>query len=236
MSNYDFALMEQLFEAINCARLSKKTMYVFFDEGRWWYSGKLPKYSVNFYIAYATGEADRSGDTEEITAEAWNAFFVQSKKKFRKPVKIRKKNKKRSRFVSKCKKMFLGTCAFSPYIAIAISTILFHLLGKPVDWSITFVMALAMSPLSLMFILVALHKPKNGRIASLASNVAINAHTIIFLQLMAMRECSQFELITKMFPWAIMLSMLMSGVALLLMYDNEIGISNASDGIADAVI
>lgn len=221
MDSKTLNIMDQLAGAVNTARTASKTIYVFKDGDGWGFSGKMPRNQPNFYIVYPDGDFDQLGEVPRISFGDWGEYLSQVEQPPRFALPPAKAEKKGS-LVDPAKKIFITYCAFSPFIALA-ATFIFHHFAPITDfWTLAFYAAAFCSPLSLIFSLSALQKPKNGKIATMCSMLASDSHLMFYggLWLISFHGSEIVHPVGTAI--ALMASLLLSGLALLLMYDNDL--------------
>ena len=167
-------IMEQLSEAMNGATTTRRTMYVFRHDERWWYSGKLPHDAAEFYIAYPSGDTGTvSTCAPELTSDDWNAFRLTHGGKLQPtgPRKKRLANKKTRatkgsrRLMSHFKTIFHGLLRLRrPHIAFCLCALLASMGGiANADlWPLAMPVCLVCIPLTLLWIVCALHRAPFG--------------------------------------------------------------------------
>ena len=116
------------------------------------------------------------------------------------------------------KKIFCYYAAFSPHIAFAMSVLLYKYMAMDL-WNFSFIITLFSIPLLLILYFILLYNPKSesmavGSVTLLANScMALIAHIYYLLQ--KPETDSLYLMIT------LMLSLMCSGVGLLMMIDNE---------------
>lgn len=220
MEQKTYHLMEQLIEAANSARSSRRNMYVFLEDGKWWFSGQVPESATDFYVAYPSGQIDGAGNAPNIGPTDWNEFFEMSGETFKPPViPVSKKIKAERRFQVTQKKIFVGYSAFAPYIAMAMAMCFSRLFESSLNMPLLFMSIIVTIPLSVVFVLVSLFRPKDPKTAMLAAMLALDAHTMFYGHLVYLHSTNAQNLMP--FVFTTMVSMGFSGIALLLIWDNE---------------
>ncbi len=211
MTSDENSILENLTDAIALSRSVKHKIYVFFDGQNWGYSGKLPPEANRYYVAYPNGKLDQSNCPEifPTSLEPNDAVEV-----------IVKHENKVLKFMNGIKKYFIGYCAFSPYIALIFCLLFFHRTNGDLQdfFKLAFTVCLFCVPLSATFALIALHRPKSSRIAAMASMMASDSHIIFYSGLWAAATISPNP---NIMIGATMLSMLLAGIALLFLWDND---------------
>jgi hypothetical protein len=223
MKTETLTIMEQLSEAMNGASATGRTMYVFRHDERWWYSGKLPHDVSEFYIAYPSGDTDRSICTAEITPEDWNSFWqARGGKKplaLRKNRRVKKVKKGSWNLMSHFKQYFMGYCAFAPHIAFCLCVILAALGGinHAEMWALAMPVCMVCVPLTLLWIISALHRARSETVGILGATLAVEAHFAFYVHLALIATRSTED--SGLFLFTIVGSLAFSGVALLLLWD-----------------
>lgn len=218
MNPETFNILDQLAGAISLARDTGKMVYVFEENDKWWYCGSMPKHQPSCYIVYPNGDFDQMGAVKKIAMSDWSEYCARVDATFT-PSPERKK-KKAEVNLKGYKKIFVAYCAFAPYFAVAMAMAFEALFGMTNFWQFAFISALACVPLSLVFALVALHRPKDGRIASFASMLAVDAHLLFYggIWLIAYHEYLKNDAGVAI---GISCSLIMSAISLLMLWDNE---------------
>lgn len=203
-------ILEQLSEATRIAKAENKPIYVYRDHFQWFISGKMPA-AAEYYIAYPNGQFDKSPEAPDLERD---------QKAINPPMPITRSSLKT--FIKgfdsmdSRKKIFIGLCAFAPYLMTALS-----FLFSPGDpWKMAWITSLMAMPLSVFFSLVAIYKPKDGRIASIASTLASNGHLIFYAHLYYLVVINEQD--PGVFPVTLTAALMMSGVGLLLIWDNDV--------------
>ena len=206
-------------------------MYVFRDDDRWWYCGRLPHEANDYYIAYPTGLSDRSPIAPEIAAEDWDSYWQSrgGKPAYAYP-KIRpaKKTAKAANLGSstpamnfaQMKRYFVTYCAFAPHIALVMCFIACHLMGMTSEalWSMALPVSLVCAPLTLLWVLSALHNPRSEAVGLIGATLATEAHFALYVHLALIATNGTTD--TGLFLFTFMGSLAFSGIALLLLWDN----------------
>lgn len=206
-------------EATNAARSTKRNMYVFFEDDQWWFSGQVPKTANDFYVAYPSGQIDGAGRAPEISLADWGEFFERTGERFKPPARPEKKERVKRFSMKAQKKIFIGYSAFAPYLAMAMTMLFCHMFESSLNFGMMFTCILFTIPLSLVFVLVSLHRPKDPKMAMLASTLALDSHCLFYGHLLYVHTIGPANLAS--FIYTTMVSMTFSGVALLLIWDNE---------------
>lgn len=218
MDSNILTIMDQLAGAVNIARTTSKMIYVSQDGMGWFYSGKLPAGMNDFYIVYADSSLDQIGSVPRIDLDAWHYHLSQTPPE---PT-FSKIPEKKGSILEPFKKYLITYCAFSPYISLAITFLLATFLSVPDFWTLGFYASACCSPLSFIFSLSALQKPKNSRVAVACCMLASDAHLLFYAGLWLI-SFHGVEIVNPVgTAIAMMASLLMSGLALLLMYDNDL--------------
>lgn len=220
-------ILEQLSEAINGARSTGRTMYVFRQDERWWYSGKLPGDAIEYYIAYPSGDSDRASCTPEITSDDWTAFWHAkgSKPHFASPRKGKRRKAAQARqnpvFMSYFRKYFLMYCAFAPHIAFALCMMFSTLTGAAFEatWSLALPVCLVCIPLTLIWVICALQTARSETVGILGATLAIEAHFAFYIHLALITSRAAQD--ANLFLFTMIGSLAFSGVALLLLWDTQ---------------
>lgn len=213
-------LIETMSASIAFARDKGQMMYVFKQDGTWYYSGKLPLATTSFYLVYPNGRLDKSENAPEIpfSSPPEKMTYPQGRKQFMAQVEPSNKEKLGKILMTAAKKIFIGYCAFAPFFAFALSFLFSNMVRVNDLWGFSFMTAMFCVPFSFVFALVSLHRPKSARIAAVASALASDAHMFFYGHLW-------FMTVSAIDPgWMIgttMVSIMMSGIALLLIWDNE---------------
>ena len=218
MKNQKIAILENMNEAISMARERRQPMYVFYSDGYWCFSGKLPIEADYFYIAYPNGNMDQSGKAPYITNEEWQDYWLMYTPKFNLPQALGPKPPKESWIMTNFKKIFSGYCAFAPFIALAMTFILSHFTQINDFWKFAIAICMVTIPMSVIFVLIGLIKARSTKIAIVATTLASDGHLLFYASLWALEKQmynSDLMVIT------LVASMLMAGAALLLIWDNE---------------
>jgi len=213
MTSENKSILENLTDAIALSRSVGRKIYVFKEGAVWGYSGKLPTTATRFYVAYPNCHLEQSNCPELFTSEL--PAEVQKA-----PELTIKTELKGSKLMNGFKKYFVGYCAFAPHVALILSLWLFHGANMKIEnfWSLSFFICMFCLPLSAIFALIALHRPKDGRIAAMASMLASDAHIIFYGGLWVSAAVMPDSMLMV---GATMVSLIMSGLALLLLLDNE---------------
>jgi hypothetical protein len=226
-------ILDQLAEAINSARSTGKIMYVFRDDDRWWYCGRLPYNAVDYYIAYPTGHSDRSTIAPDIAAEDWDAYWQAhgGKPAFTCP-KTRSRKKKNSpqtkpgrfKFImnfAQMKRFFITYCAFAPHVALSLCFAACCIMGMTTAamWNMALPVCLVCVPLTLLWVLSALHHPKSEKLGLIGATLATEAHFAFYVHLALIGTNGTAD--NTLFLFTFMGSLAFSGVALLLLWDND---------------
>jgi len=233
MNKNTVVIMEQLGEATNIARSNNCVVYVFREDENWFISGKMPL-AKQFYIAYPNGQFDKSPEAPELTPEDWSLYWDHYDPSFRfVPAQLpstksmpclflRKLQSLYKRGISEMegkKKILLAYAAFAPHLATAMAFLLYTVAKLPSIWSMAWIAATVNIPFSILFVLAAIHRPKDGRIAAVASTFALHSHIMFFGHLYYLSVVGSPE--PGIFPVTLMASLMLSGVALLLLWDND---------------
>lgn len=223
MKSETYTILDQLSEATNGARAAGKLMYVFREKGRWWFCGKLPSGARDFYVAYPSGHSDRSESAPIITGGDWNDYWDRCGKvpAFVQP-RVPKKRQRSGMDMAVAKKYFMSYCAFAPQIAFLLC-VLFSKMILPRSsemWSLALPVCLVCMPITFVWVLAALYKPKSESIGVLGATLAVNGHFAFYghLGYIALKPAAEAS---TMFCVTIMASLACSGIALLLLWDNE---------------
>lgn len=194
-------------------------IYVSRDGMGWFYSGKLPAGMDDFYIVYPDSNLDQIGQVPNIDLDEWYAHLSKTPPE---PAFSKTPETKKGSILDPFKKYLITYSAFAPFIALAITFTLAKFLSVPDFWTLGFYAALCCSPLSLLFSLSALQKPKNSRVAVLCCMLASDAHMLFYAGLWLI-SFHGTEIVNPVgTAIAMMAALAMSGMALLLMYDNDL--------------
>lgn len=228
-------ILDQLAEAINAARSTGKIMYVFREEDRWWYCGRLPYEVAEYYIAYPTGHSDRSSSAAEITCEDWNHYWqsrggkpiyalpqVRGRKKAAAAQQKEKEQRRYPMNFDQMKRYFITYCAFAPHLALAACMVVCRLLdmNSTSTWSMALPVCLVCVPLTLLWVLSALHRPKSETLGIIGATLAIEAHFAFYVHLALISTSATSD--SGLFLFTVIGSLAFSGVALLLLWDNQL--------------
>ena len=216
-------ILDQLSEATNGARTAGKLMYVFRERGRWWFCGKLPDGARDFYVTYPSGHSDRSDTAPEITGCDWNEYWDRSGKvpAFVQP-RMPKRRQRLGLDMAVAKKYFMSYCAFAPQIAFLLCMLFSKMIlprGSEM-WALAMPVCLVCLPVTFIWVLAGLYKPKSEAMGVLGATLAINGHFAFYAHLCYITLKPPAEP-TELFCLTIMASLVCSGIALLLLWDNE---------------
>jgi hypothetical protein len=139
-------IIEQLLGAMSGARKFVRTMYVYRgDDERWWISGKLPKNTEAFYVAYPNGEFGRSEGAPEISNDDYRELKAVASTPAKKALLPKPKVK-----IAPWQ-AFGWYAAFAPYAQFALAVALSPLLGIPEPFDFAAKSALFTLPVTLIY-------------------------------------------------------------------------------------
>jgi hypothetical protein len=212
MSDDILCILNQIAEAKQRARSYGKPVYAYWQDGQWYFGGKVPEESSRYYVAYPDGDLDQSPLAPKITEAEWAEF----RKLPDADANCWPSGKKPFCAWPMAWRAFLCYCAFAPYCALAfVANFLFS--ASVNFWDLAFFSAITCVPLSIVFSLAALYKPKAGAMAAAISMMASDAHMLFYAHLYILSVTNQ----EQWFAWTLTASLLMSGISYLFLMDNR---------------
>ena len=128
------------------------------------------------------------------------------------------------------RKLFMAYCAFAPFFSMAITATLYRNGFINDLWGLGFMACMFCVPFSAIFSLASLYRPKSGQIAIVVNTLASNGHMLFYAHLWFLTVSFSDPM---MFVWSTQAGMIMSGIALLFLWDNEVpaqSVTEAEDG------
>lgn len=204
-------MLENIESASALAQREKRVVYAFNDQGVWGFSGKLPESLNSYYVLYPNGEIDKS-NLPQVT------LTRETQPQSTTPVTAEEKGLL-SNLMKKSWKIFIGYCAFAPFVALSLTLLFSQAIPNFQNvLNFAFFSCMFCLPLSAVFALISLVRPKSAWISTFCSILATDAHSLFYVCLWLV--CQQ-GLDPMILFFGTMGSIIMSGLALLFIWDNE---------------
>lgn len=231
----DQELLGQLYDAMLAARQHNKTQFVFREHSgdHWWHSGFLPVEATDFFVLYPSGEFDKSSDAPTLDPKAWSDYVmgrehdlgsIEVDGDVKAPVVGEAVVAKRSPWGG-FNKVLLGFCAFAPFAMLGAGLRFAEFSPSVGDgWAFAWPSIACCIPFTLYMLFFALNH-KNPRLGWTSSTLLCNAHMVVYGLTCFMAKLSEFpgtiDVNHHLVTVVIMLSLMATGVALLLLWDSK---------------